>query len=41
MKIGSVDVRDVSMREAALGVIYSTIAIVVFLGGLAYVTSIL
>jgi|GEM_PF-3631114 len=33
--------RDVSMREAALSVIYSIIAIVVFLGGLVYVTSIL
>ncbi len=41
LKIGSVDVRDVSMREAVLSVIYSIIAIVVFLGGLAYVTSIL
>jgi hypothetical protein len=41
LKIGSVDVRDVSMREAVLNVIYSMVAIIVFLGGLAYVTSIL
>ena len=41
MKIGSVDVRDVSMREAAINVIYSIIAIILFLGGMAYVTSII
>jgi hypothetical protein len=33
--------RDVSMREAVLNVIYSMVAIIVFLGGLAYVTSVL
>jgi len=34
-------VRDVSMREAALSVIDSTMAIIVILSGLAYVTSII
>lgn len=33
--------RDVSMREAANNVIYSIIAIILFLGGMAYVTSII
>jgi hypothetical protein len=34
-------VRDVSTREAFLCVIYSIIAVIIFLGGVAYVTSIM
>jgi hypothetical protein len=37
----SADVRDVSTREAFLSVIYSIIAVIIFLGGVAYVTSIM
>ena len=39
MKMRSADVRDISTREAVLSVIYSIIAVIVFLGGVAYVTS--
>jgi hypothetical protein len=35
----SADVRDISTREAVLSVIYSIIAVIVFLGSVAYVTS--